>query len=59
MRRYTCTSPWPMYQAEGSERMRAIALEKALEFAPHDTDIRFNAAYAQSKANLSAISITN
>ena len=48
-----------MYQAEGSERMRAIALEKALEFAPHDTDIRFNAAYAQSKANLSAISITN
>ena len=48
-----------MYQAKGSERMRAIALEKALEFAPHDTDIRFNAAYAQSQANLSAISITN
>ena len=48
-----------MYQAKGSERMCAIALEKALEFAPHDTDIRFNAAYAQSQANLSAVSITN
>lgn len=48
-----------MYQAKGSERMRAIALEKALEFAPNDTDIRFNAAYAQSQANLSAVSITN
>lgn len=48
-----------MYQAKGSKRMYAIALEKALEFAPHDTDIRFNAAYAQSEAKLSAISITN
>ncbi len=48
-----------MYQAKGSERMCAIALEKALEFAPNDTNIRFSAAYAQSRANLSAASITN
>lgn len=48
-----------MYQAKGSERMRAIALEKALEFAPRDIDIRFSAAYAQSQAKLSAVSITN
>ena len=48
-----------MYQAKGSERMRAIALEKALEFAPNDKEIRFRAAHAQSEAKLSAVSITN
>ena len=48
-----------MYQAKGSERMSAIALEKALEFAPNDKNIRFSAAYAQSQAKLSAVAITN
>ena len=48
-----------MYQAKGSKRMRAIALEKALQFAPRDMNIRFSAAYAQSQAKLSAVSITN
>ena len=56
---YLYKSMASMYQAKGSERMRAIALEKALEFAPRDTNIRFNAAYAQSNAKLSAVSITN
>ena len=48
-----------MFEANGSERMRAIALEKALEFVPHDTDVRFSAAYAQGQAKLSAVSIAN
>ena len=39
--------------------MRAIALEKALEFAPNDKDVRFSAAYAQGQAKLSAVAITN
>ena len=56
---YLYKSMASMYQAKGSERMRAIALEKALEFAPNDKGIRFSAAYAQSQAKLSAVSITN
>ena len=48
-----------MYQAKGSERLRAIALEKALEFAPNDKELRFGAAYAQSKVKLRAVSIAN
>ena len=48
-----------VYQANGSDRMRAIALEKALEYTPRDTDLRFNAAYAQSQAKLSAMAISN
>ena len=38
---YLYKSMASMYQAKGSERMRAIALEKALEFAPNDKEIRF------------------
>ena len=56
---YLYKSMASMYQAKGSERMHAIALEKALEFAPRDKDIRFSAAYAQSQARLSAVAITN
>ena len=56
---YLYKSMASMYQAKGSERMYAIALEKALEFAPNDKDVRFSAAYAQSQAKLSAVSITN
>ena len=56
---YLYKSMASMYQAKGFKRMYAIALEKALEFAPRDTDIRFSAAYAQSQAKLSAVSITN
>lgn len=56
---YLYKSMASMYQAKGSEKMYAIALEKALEFAPRDKDIRFSAAYAQSQAKLSAVAITN
>ena len=56
---YLYKSMASMYQTKGSERMRAIALEKALEFAPNDKEIRFRAAHAQSEAKLSAVSITN
>ena len=56
---YLYKSMASMYQAKGSERMHAIALDKALEFAPRDKDIRFSAAYAQSQAKLSAVAITN
>lgn len=56
---YLYKSMASMYQAKDSERMCAIMLEKALEFAPRDTDIRFRAAYAQNKAKLSAMSVTN
>lgn len=48
-----------MFEANGAERMRAIALEKAIEFVPHDTELRFSAAYAQGQAKLSAVSIAN
>lgn len=48
-----------VYQAKGWEVMRAIALEKALQFAPRDTELRFNAAYSQREANLVAAAISN
>ncbi len=54
---YKCMAS--MYQATGSERLRAIALEKALEFAPSDRELRFSAAYAQSEVKLHAVSIAN
>ena len=48
-----------MYQAKGSERLRAIALEKALEFGPNDKELRFGAAYAEAKVKLHAVSAAN
>lgn len=48
-----------MYDAMGSNTMRAIALEKVLEFIPNDQEARFKAAYAQSEAKLSAVSVAN
>ena len=48
-----------LYEAKDCEKMRAIMLEKLLEFEPNNTRARFDAAYSQSNANLTAISIYN
>ena len=41
-----------VFEAQKDDETRAIALELALECDPHDTDIRFRAAYAYSSSGL-------
>jgi len=41
-----------IFETRKDEEARAIALELALECAPHDTDLRFRAAYAYSSSGL-------
>ena len=48
-----------LYKVKGCKRMRAIMLEKLLEFEPNNKRSRFDAALSQSNANLTAISIYN
>ena len=48
-----------LYQAIDSERMRSVALEKALELAPNATHSRFDAAYSESNAKFTALSARN
>lgn len=42
----------------GNDKMKAIALEKALEFAPEDSGLRFDAAFSQNN-DLSMLSFFN
>jgi tetratricopeptide (TPR) repeat protein len=48
-----------IYEKYDDNFMQAIALEKALDLQPDNTDLRFDAAHAQSKAGISHLSVVN
>jgi len=48
-----------VHESSSDQVMRAIALQKALEYSPENPDILFNAAYAESEAGISALCATN
>ena len=48
-----------VYLNLNNDLMRSVALEKVVEFSPTDSDFRFEAAYAQSSADLSHLSLNN
>jgi tetratricopeptide (TPR) repeat protein len=47
------------YEQDGQKLRRVIALERALELAPSDNDIRFAAGYAASEAKLGYVATSN
>lgn len=46
-----------LHKEAGNTDVRAIALQKALEYKPNDTQLRFNAAYSSNESDLSALSL--
>lgn len=46
-----------LYQAEGNDELRAIALDKALEGRPDDTSAHFNAAYSYNREAFNALAL--
>ncbi len=46
-----------LHKEAGNTDVRAIALQKALEYKPNDTQLRFGAAYSSSESDLSALSL--
>lgn len=48
-----------VYEANENYSLRAIALQKVLEFTPESTSTLFSAAYAQSNADFSSLSAVN
>jgi len=48
-----------LQEIQGNSMLRAIALQKVLEYKPEDQRKLFDAAYAQSAAKLSPLSATN
>src|SRR5215217_1746854 len=46
-----------LYEKTGDSELRAIALEKAIEYQPNDTDLRFGAAYSYSENDLSTLAL--
>lgn len=47
------------HAATGDKGMQAIALQKALQYAPESNDVLFSAAYAQSDAGMPHLSLVN
>lgn len=45
-----------LYDLEDNSELRAIALEKAIEFSPNDTWLRFQAAYSYAKHDSTTLS---
>lgn len=48
-----------IYENNNELLLQSIVLEMALNFDPEDSSLRFNAAYVQSEAKLSHLSVTN
>ena len=46
-----------LYQKADRDDLRAIALQKAIEYRPNDTNLQFAAAYASSSADYSALAL--
>jgi len=48
-----------LYEKDEVPELRAMALEKAVEFAPNNTEIRFGAAYSYAKVDFQELSLTH
>jgi len=48
-----------VHRAEGNKIMRAIALQKAVQYLPDDTELLFNAAWAEAEAEISLLAVLN
>jgi tetratricopeptide (TPR) repeat protein len=46
-----------LYERADDSELRAIALEKAIEFKPNDTQLRFGAAWSYSQSDCNALSL--